>query len=993
MNSFKRAFCFIVLTSLFSLQVAGQKPLYRNYSIGNGLPSSEIYHVFQDSKNYIWLATNMGVSRFDGREFKTFDVQNGLPENTVFETYEDVAGRIWFIGFPFQLAYFKEDSIYKYKYNDLLRRVAGKGNVPVKKSLFIDKDDELFFSLMRGQAVYHITPAGRMEKITQGVGFDGINVIERHGSLFYYQSGGNAGKNINIRINIPGMRQDASINRSENYSHGNIFTVRGANGELFVSMNDYILKVWPDGRTFMKKVCGRVIWLEVDSKDDLWIGTEKCGAVVFNKGNLDAEPANRYLTGFSVSAITTDKEGGKWFATFEDGVYYLASENFTTLRAEDGLSDNRINCVAIAGNKVVMGTNDNYINVLKEGKIEQHKITNNPERGIRQIEPDQNNNLWISNIDYLYYYDWKKVREFDNNHDFFSVNYINSRKNFNIKGIYPDKNGMVYLGEGNGMTIFDNGKVIYNSFLDDDLELRVESVRKMGDSLFMLGTLDGLWLNNKGKYEYLGLLDPMLKYRITDLKLLGSNGSFVIGTKGYGVVIHRGGKSINITSADGLTGNSVTSLCITDSLLWVATNNGLNMVNLNSLDSGHYKIMTFNKHHGLVSNEINNIAGDKENIYIATNSGLTIFNYRHYKPVTSPPPVYITALRVMARDTVVNPMYRLKYNQNFISVQFLGISYLDGEEMTYKCRLRGLSDEWIKTTNSQIDYAFLPPGKYVFEVLAVNSNGLAGEQPAAIAFTILRPYWKTWWFIALMILMGAGLIVTVYLLRMKQVKEENTLRNDLLWYRQQALSKQMDPHFVFNTLNSIQSYIINNDRLMSSQYLAKFAKLMRQILNNSQHQAIPLSDELSAIRIYLELESLRFQQKFNYDINIDPDIQPELCYIPAFLIQPFVENAIWHGIMGIDRVGYLKIDLIMNPGDEYITCMIEDNGKGRKQSMAEKTEYEKGRSSVGISLINSRLKLLNSFYGTDMKVVFTDLYDEEGKGSGTRVQINLPLLS
>lgn len=354
------------------------------------------------------------------------------------------------------------------------------------------------------------------------------------------------------------------------------------------------------------------------------------------------------------------------------------------------------------------------------------------------------------------------------------------------------------------------------------------------------------------------------------------------------------------------------------------------MVNLNSLDSGHYKIMTFNKHHGLVSNEINNIAGDKENIYIATNSGLTIFNYRHYKPVTSPPPVYITALRVMARDTVVNPMYRLKYNQNFISVQFLGISYLDGEEMTYKCRLRGLSDEWIKTTNSQIDYAFLPPGKYVFEVLAVNSNGLAGEQPAAIAFTILRPYWKTWWFIALMILMVAGLIVTVYLLRMKQVKEENTLRNDLLWYRQQALSKQMDPHFVFNTLNSIQSYIINNDRLMSSQYLAKFAKLMRQILNNSQQQAIPLSDELSAIRIYLELESLRFQQKFNYDINIDPDIQPELCYIPAFLIQPFVENAIWHGIMGIDRVGYLKIDLIMNPGEEYITCMIEDNGKGRK---------------------------------------------------------------
>ena len=111
---------FLLLIFLVTIQVAGQSPVFRHYRVDDGLPSSEVYHVFQDSKGYIWLATNMGVSRFDGREFRNYDVQDGLPENTVFEIYEDEAGRVWFVGFPFQLSYFEGDSIYKYKYNEVL---------------------------------------------------------------------------------------------------------------------------------------------------------------------------------------------------------------------------------------------------------------------------------------------------------------------------------------------------------------------------------------------------------------------------------------------------------------------------------------------------------------------------------------------------------------------------------------------------------------------------------------------------------------------------------------------------------------------------------------------------------------------------------------------------------------------------------------------------------------------------------------------------------
>jgi LytS/YehU family sensor histidine kinase len=226
---------------------------------------------------------------------------------------------------------------------------------------------------------------------------------------------------------------------------------------------------------------------------------------------------------------------------------------------------------------------------------------------------------------------------------------------------------------------------------------------------------------------------------------------------------------------------------------------------------------------------------------------------------------------------------------------------------------------------------------------------------------------------------------------MKQIRKEHGLRNDIDWYRQQALAKQMDPHFVFNTLNSIQSFIIKNDRLASSQYLSKFARLMRIILNSSQKQAVPLSDEISALSLYLELESLRFQQKFDFNLVVDPSIDSSACFIPAFLIQPFIENAIWHGIMGLKETG--RIDIEFQKNRNQLTCIVEDNGIGRKRSMELKTAVPVTKQSYGIALVESRLALLNNLYDIDIKIRFVDLYNENGQPSGTRVIINLPLIS
>jgi ligand-binding sensor domain-containing protein len=973
--------------------VAGQHPVFRHYSVDDGLPSSEIYHVFQDSRKYIWMATNMGVSRYDGKTFRNFDVQDGLPENTVFEIYEDEAGRVWFVAFPFQLSYYEGDSIYKYKYNDVLRSLTGKGQVPVKKSFKVDRDGGVYFTLLRKPSVINIMPSGKVNYIKgENKDFEGVSIFEIEDHLFIYQFSENSDDALKVEVLTSEMSKEIEIMRSRTYSFGNLLVLKGNKGEVYFTYNDILVKLWPDGNYVMVNSEDRVFWMNLDEQGNLWVGKDKSGISVFKDGNIQSEPLKEYLEGLSISSMVIDNEGGQWFTTLEDGVFYLASESFYSFQVSDGLSSNKINCLTIAGGKIVAGTNDPYINILNGNVISKVKISESPNGVIYAIEEGANEKLWIGTNDYLYSYDWIKVSRHENNHKYFDTSNLNSRKVFNIKDLFFDENGKLYLGEARSLTIMEDEQIIYNSFLDDGIELRVETVTQHGKSKLLLGTTSGLWQFSDRKFEYLGALDPMLKNRITSIVTTKNDEIKVFGTKGFGVLVLTNDTAIYLNSSHGLTSNSVTSLLITGNLLWIATNNGLNCLDLTKVGTDEMRILMFSKQHGLISNEINQIAGNQEFIYIATNEGLTVFNHKDYRPVNDPPPIYINGFTVMEEDMPVRTGYSFRHNQNFISIRFTGISYREAGNLVYKYRLKGLGEDWVSTTNSQVEYAFLPSGKYHFEVMAVNSDGLMSSQPAIISFIIKPPIWKTWWFITVLVLAASVLAFLFYSYRIKQIRHEAVLRNDISWYRQQSLARQMDPHFVFNTLNSIQSYIIKNDRLSSSQYLTKFSRLMRLMLNNSQQIAVPLNDEVSALNIYLELESIRFQEKFEYYLNIDPVIEPEVCYIPAFLIQPFIENSIWHGIMGIDRPGYIHVDLKLNETGNQVICTVEDNGKGRAQSMAEKALNDKNHKSLGVSIVESRLSLLNSLYGIEMKIIYTDLFDKQGNPAGTRVRINLPII-
>jgi tetratricopeptide (TPR) repeat protein len=236
-------------------------------------------------------------------------------------------------------------------------------------------------------------------------------------------------------------------------------------------------------------------------------------------------------------------------------------------------------------------------------------------------------------------------------------------------------------------------------------------------------------------------------------------------------------------------------------------------------------------------------------------------------------------------------------------------------------------------------------------------------------------------------------VIAILLIRQSKInahRQFSEMNRKIAEITQANLRQQMNPHFIFNTLNSIQYYMYRHDKIAVNNYLTKFSTLMRKTLENSRQTAIPIKEELDALQLYLELESLRFKEKFDYSIDVDEEVDPLLYKIPTMLLQPYVENAICHGLINKEGKGTLSIVIRLN--HEYLFFVIEDNGIGREAAMKIKMSKEKNHPSLGTKITESRMEVANAFYGTSMKVHYTDLVDDKALPSGTRVEIQIPIL-
>ena len=227
--------------------------------------------------------------------------------------------------------------------------------------------------------------------------------------------------------------------------------------------------------------------------------------------------------------------------------------------------------------------------------------------------------------------------------------------------------------------------------------------------------------------------------------------------------------------------------------------------------------------------------------------------------------------------------------------------------------------------------------------------------------------------------------------KLKDKQRISEMNHKISELTQVNLRQQMNPHFIFNTLNSIQYFMYQHDKLATNTYLTKFSSLMRKVLDNSNHTSIPLRDELDALTLYLDLECLRFKDKFSYEISVDEEIDPLLFKVPTMLIQPYVENSICHGLMPREEKGVVKIGMKLNK--DHIVCTIEDNGIGREAAQERKRMKNTNHNSLGTQIASSRLDLVNSLYGTSLHTIYTDLKNGNGEPEGTRVEIHIPIMT
>ncbi len=276
-----------------------------------------------------------------------------------------------------------------------------------------------------------------------------------------------------------------------------------------------------------------------------------------------------------------------------------------------------------------------------------------------------------------------------------------------------------------------------------------------------------------------------------------------------------------------------------------------------------------------------------------------------------------------------------------------------------------------------MNFSFLSPGKYTFKVKAINEDSFESKEEAIVSFLIKPPYWKTWWFITILIFMALlivlGILYSIHRIRIKEINKRNTLERDLFQqinkFRQQALTRQMNPHFIFNTLNSIQYYIVDHDIRSSTKYLAKFSRLMRIILENSQYDTITIDEELKAIELYIELENVRVEGGFNYNIHIDDEIDTSLYKINSLLFQPFVENSIWHGLN--HKTGDKQLNIELNERNNNFTITIEDNGIGRDKANEIKNKRNTKHKSLGTNITDKRIDVMNKLYNQNFKFKYT----------------------
>lgn len=1011
-----------------------------NIQNNRGLSQNSVHCILQDSIGYMWFGTWDGLNKYNGYDFIVF-TSNETGGQTIYTLLEGSNHDLW-VGSDNGLTHIDRITGTLNTYHPAPDDPASLVHDAVT-ALAEDTAGNIWIGTQQGLCFYDRTTG----TFTRFLNLPQDNTPLRSNSILDMEYDGGRILWIGTRMGLIRFDMETYITTRFYHEPGNPSTIphnmvrevmMDERGFLWVGTHhglcmvdvhkDTLLHFFHDPDDPTSLTDSRISALLKDNKGKIWIGTDN-GLNLFGTESAGFKRFfNQSYNPYSISnnrilSLYEDRKGTLWIGTF-NGVNKIDpyAGKFRHLRKvpddPNSLNSNYVISIAEDARQTVWIATDNGLNLWDRTTgtfshlVHQPKNPNSiASNNLRVVYFDRKGFCWIgTQNEGLDRYDpvTGRITHFENN-----PRDTTSLSSNDILCILEDSRGNLWIGTGQGglnrmdikrkkFTVFQANPSKQGSISSNQVWCLFED----RDYVLWAGTDNGLnrFDSERGTFHAY-THDP------ADTSSLGArqvfcihqdaDGVFWIGTKGGGLnrFDRETERFIHYTTQQGLPSNVVYGILEDrNEQLWFSTNGGLSR-----FDKTSGRCTNYDRKDGIQSNEFNLGAffkNQKGELYFGGMNGLNLFHPSEINTNPVAPRTVITSFSVFDQaypsEILNGDTIRLSENENFFTIGFSALDFTNPARNRYRYQLHNYDKGWstVNAENRKASYTKVTPGHYLFTVMGSNNDGV-WDQDGTRLHIIITPLWyHTWVFRSVCLALCFILIWYLISRRIRWIRRRHEVEKKMLDIEKQlydtelqALRLQMNPHFIFNTLNSIQSFILENDTDRAVDYLGKFSQLIRLILVNSKEPMITVKEELKALRYYLDLEKLRFNDKFDYTIEIDPQVDEEFVEIPTMIIQPYVENAIIHGLLHKDGKGHL--DLKIRPGGDHILWIIQDDGIGRERAMEIKKASGLHRKSRGMLITMERLEALNKKDKEQFSVEVFDLKDAAGNPTGTRVELRI----
>jgi ligand-binding sensor domain-containing protein len=950
----------IILLTLSVIRTEAQIYPVQKFTEDDGLCHSNVYRIFQDSRGFLWFGTEYGISRYDGNKFVNYFSTGALSLNSIMAINELSDGRKIVCTYRGNINIIDDDTLR-----------------PVKKN-FESNLLCIIYALQDGKDLWIITKSGSLYVLSEET-IREIKLKDKNGLNVSFRKMNKSRNNILYFATNSGIycyKSGKFLPFMEQEIHEMVYAIAFDNNDnIWAGMQNEVVKISNDLiiNKYSTGLISEISDMIVDRNGNPWVAIPKIGVLVLNDNSFQNITGKLQLQNILINELYEDKTGNIWIATHGSGLYCICSTNITNFPIEKGKINNYANALTYSNGKVFIGS-IGTISVFDGSALSAIKINHlSPVEFI----------YFIKNIGAELYIGTPKgiiVKTLRKNG---SEKFINSG---GALACLIDKSGNFWTAQYSDAVILKNEMFINAGDHKSFYNKRVNCICEDHTGAVFFGTDSGIVILAGEKYSHLNIGQTYFTNKINAI-LEDKKNRLWIATDWGTFMIDKGVKN-NYSTSNGLLGNRCTSLAEDNSgNIWIGTLTGLNKYD--GMQFSH-----FDSRSGLNSSSVLSLCTDnRQNLWIGTVNGVSKLSYSQINSDTLAPKVCITLARIPGKNLNFPSDVTLAPGDKFLQIAYSGIEFPRADKVEYQYKIEPLNSEWRQTSGNEIELSALPPGAYTFFLRARHIGYAWNINAATLKINVLSPFWKKSWFFIftlslIIFFMYRGLRYLI-LKKEREKREKTILGNKMIYLKQQALNAMINPHFVFNCLNSIQSYIYSNNKEQANRFLVKFSKLIRMTLEHGQDAFISLEKEISRLDLYLNIEQLRFEDKLSYEFDIDQKIIKSQGLIPNMILQPFVENAIKHGIMPKKKDGLIKIAMKMVSEDEIIV-VIEDNGNGFRHHSDKNNEMH---HSLGMKLTDERLSILNKLHNKVYRFGIDEIIDASGSVTGTRVELMISLMT